>query len=85
MTYEEFLEALQGHDTIIFRTAGVGETECPTKDLTEIESAVKKQMPKQPILEDMCAKRCPTCSVRHYNPRWMAEYCEDCGQKLDWR
>ena len=55
------------------------------KDLTEIESAVQKQMPKQVILENAGAKRCPTCGVKHFNPSWMAEYCEDCGQKLDWR
>ena len=88
MTYEEFLEALRGCDTIIFRLAGVGETECATKDLTEIESAVKKQMQKPPkmYVGEYEYERYPLCSNCGESLMPNGEkYCSECGQKIDWR
>ena len=86
MTYEEFLEALRGCDTIIFRLTGIGEQEYATKDLTEIESAVEKQIPTKVIYEaDSFTDKylCPKC--RHDMDGYEFPYCPACGQKIDWR
>ena len=86
MTYEEFLEALRGCDTIIFRLTGIGEQEYATKDLTEIESAVQKQIPLKPVeVKGMSTLRCPICEGIAETDELELGFCDSCGQKLDWR
>lgn len=88
MTYEEFLEAMRGCDTIIFRLTGVGEQEYATKDLTEIESAVKKQIPKPPkmYVGEYEYERYLVCSNCGESLMPNGEkYCSECGQRIDWR
>ena len=86
MTYEEFLEALRGNDTLIFRLEGVGETECATKDLTEIESAVRKQISLKPVkVKGMSTLRCPVCNGIVETDELELGFCDNCGQKIDWR
>lgn len=86
MTYEEFLEALRGHDTIIFRMTGVGEKEYNTIFLVDIAKAVRKDIPTKVIHEtDPFTDRylCPKC--RHDMDGYEFPYCPVCGQKIDWR
>ena len=86
MTYEEFLEALRGHDTIIFRMTGVGEKEYNTIFLVDIAKAVRKDIPTKGIYEaDSFTDRylCPKC--RHDMDGYEFQYCPVCGQKIDWR
>ena len=94
MTYEEFLEALRGNDTIIFRCTGVGEKEYNTIFLVDIAKAVRKEMPKQPETlrcnEDIRIGRgvwkagtpvmkCGSCG-EWIVPHW--KYCSECGQRI---
>lgn len=89
MTYEEFLEALRGCDTIIFRLKGVGEQEYATKDLQDVAIAVSKAIADPPMVEGVrfytgIENRfyCAGCgrSIDQNN-----DYCDICGQKIDWR
>ena len=89
MTYEEFLEALRGNDTIIFRCTGVGEMECATKDLQDIALAVSKSIADPPMVEGVrfytgIENRfyCASCGKRIDQNN---DYCGICGQKIDWR
>lgn len=86
MTYEEFLEALRGHDTIVFRMTGVGEKEYNTIFLVDIAEAVRKGIPTKGIYEaDSFTDKflCPKC--RRDMDGYEFPYCPACGQKIDWR
>ena len=44
--------------------------------------ALEKQMPKKPIELGDGRFYCPVC---HSNNRALGEYCDKCGQKIDWK
>ena len=86
--YEEFLEALRGCDTIVFRCTGVGEKEYNTIFLVDIAKAVRKQIPKPPkmYVGEYEYERYPLCSNCGESLMPNGEkYCSECGQKIDWR
>lgn len=60
--------------------ASIGETE----DYTEVAiNALEKQIPKKPdFTEDKEFALCPCCNGNGLADK--QEYCDNCGQKLDW-
>ena len=89
MTYKEFLEALRGHDTIIFPLTGLGEQEYMTKDLQDVAIAVSKAIADPPMVEgfghyEAIENRCycGSCGKRVDQNN---DYCGVCGQRIDWR
>jgi len=51
--------------------------------MVEAVKALEKQIPKKVIFEKNGAKRCPSCGVKHFAPKWRPEVC-NCTQKLEW-
>lgn len=56
-----------------------------------VDKATPKKIKKPMSVEDMGYYSCPVCDGCHYNPlddmSWRlskANYCPECGQKLDW-
>ena len=72
-------------------TVGLGENGYVLKANAMAIEALEKQIPKQPIIENLSPAICPTCGKRlsedlgdGYYQHWESlEYC-DCGQKLKW-
>lgn len=50
-----------------------------------ISKALKKQIPKKPIYGAANIK-CPNCgaTLLYYFPSFKIDYCDECGQRLDW-
>lgn len=48
----------------------------------EVQNAIEKQKPKKPK-KDIVHYRCPNCDAM-LNTYDTCEYCNYCGQKLDW-
>lgn len=66
--------------------------ECPEeKDYAFIETAIAKQIFKEPLKESLADYGCPTCGAYinfdglNGNVEHAPKYCSECGQKLDWR
>ena len=57
------------------------------EDIELIESIVKKEIPKKPIIVpnefNILSFECPNCHKKTYT-NFIRKYCGDCGQKLDW-
>ena len=47
--------------------------------------ALKKQIPKKPIY-DAANIKCPNCeaTLLYYFHSFKIDYCDECGQRLDW-
>lgn len=81
MTNIEAISILNGYN--LRSNAGV-------KGLSALDigiEAIKKQIPKKPILETIFPSgvkwwRCPIC--RHNNIERNNRFCHNCGQALDW-
>lgn len=70
MTYEEALKKLE-------------DTFMTDKEYQELlRTALQKQVVMKPVsvIEDFSLYRCPTCNASIP----LEDYCEYCGQKLDW-
>lgn len=50
--------------------------------IEEMREAVQKQRPLQPIKTGACTY-CPVC--RMFIGKENQNYCDECGQKLDWK
>lgn len=50
-----------------------------------ISKALKKQIPKKPVYGAANIK-CPNCgaTLLYYFPSFKIDYCDECGQRLDW-
>lgn len=50
-----------------------------------ISKALKKQIPKKPVYGAANIK-CPNCGaiLLYYFPSFKIDYCDECGQRLDW-
>lgn len=66
----------------------------PVENLEVVIEALEKQVPKkvdfeEDVTEDMCAE-CPSCGsflgyqVDCLDENYQLDYCQHCGQKLDW-
>ena len=52
-----------------------------------VSNALEKQMPRKvEIYDDDCRADCPVCGREFENNvnDWGCQYCQDCGQALDW-
>ena len=59
-------------------------SDCPVVDCNFVNKAVRKQIAKKVVYHDNCgnksvSERCPMCFEVA-----SGDYCEFCGQKLDW-
>ena len=50
-----------------------------------VSKALKKQIPKKPVYGAANIK-CPNCgaTLLYYFPSFEIDYCDECGQRLDW-
>jgi len=89
MTLQEFIDALNGCDTITFTLTGRGEKTYSTIDLIEVEEAVERQIAVAPTPNEAADNlMCPVCEefvgADCYYGMYKKNYCENCGQLIDW-
>lgn len=71
-------------ETILYASAFNREDSPLTQALDMAIEALKKQIPKKPVICDgfMTVARCPVCNdVLSF----LSKHCKDCGNKIDWK
>ena len=76
MTYEEALKEIQHQ---VYRNTDNAEMRISKECYKKIISAFEKQTPKKPCYDNTFAI-CPSC----HDPIFKDDFCEHCGQKIDW-
>lgn len=92
MTFEEAKKQLQelifDTESLIVGDAAKGIYRKDLEALRKALEALEKQIPRKPIggfdFANNEYKICCECSAIVQDGEWKANYCPDCGQKIDW-